>query len=66
MDGDLVWNPERFVLHFIGHLLKPNNNWKNEDNLVKLATELTDIIKNLSKTTTGYLQQVRYREVILY
>lgn len=60
MDGDLVWNPEHFVLHFIGDLLKPNNEWKNQDNLAKCAIELTDITKNFSKTTLGYLQQVKY------
>jgi len=47
-----------FVLHFIGHLLKPNNIRKKEDNLEKCTLELIDVTKNFSKTTTSYLQQV--------
>jgi len=58
LDGNLVWNPEMFVLHFIGHLLKPNNTRKKQDNLEKCVTELMDITKNFPKTTTSYLQQV--------
>lgn len=58
MEGNLVWNPEMFVLHFIGHLLKPNNIRKKEDNLEKCTLELIDVTKNFSKTTTSYLQQV--------
>lgn len=58
MDGNLVWNPEMFVLNFIGHLLKPNTIRKKEDNSEKCTLELIDITKNFSKTTTNYLQQV--------
>lgn len=58
MDGNLVWNPEMFVLHFIGHLLKPNSIRKKEENLEKCSLELIDITKNFSKMTTNYLQQV--------
>lgn len=50
-----------FVLHFIGHLLKPNNTRKKQDNLEKCVTELMDITKNFPKTTTSYLQQVMYK-----
>jgi len=60
LDGNLVWNPEMFVLHFIGHLLKPNSARQKQENLEKCAMELIDITKNFSKTTTSYLQQVRY------
>ncbi|XP_025203475.1 WASH complex subunit 4 isoform X2 [Melanaphis sacchari] len=57
LDGNLVWNPEMFVLHFIGHLIKPNNVRKKEENLDKCTLELMDIAKNFSKTTNNYLQQ---------
>jgi len=58
LDGNLVWNPEMFVLGFIGHLIKPNSTRKKEENLEKCNLELIDIAKNFSKTTTNYLQQV--------
>lgn len=49
-----------FVLHFIGHLLKPNSakTKQKHDNLEKCALELIDITKNFPKTTINYLQQV--------
>lgn len=60
LDGNLIWNPEMFVLHFIGHLLKPNNakTKQKQENLKKCTIELIDITKNFPKTTTSYLQQV--------
>lgn len=58
MDGNLVWNPELFVLRFIGHLIKPNSIRKTEENLEKCSLELIDTAKNFSKTTSSYLQQV--------
>lgn len=58
LDGNLVWNPEMFVLHFIGHLLKPNSLKKKQDNLEKCVIELTEISKNFFKTTSSYLHQV--------
>lgn len=61
MDGNLVWNPEMFVLNFIGHLLKPNTIRKKEDNSEKCTLELIDVTKNFSKTTSNYLQQVSNR-----
>ncbi|CAI6354546.1 unnamed protein product [Macrosiphum euphorbiae] len=57
LDGNLVWNPEMFVLNFIGHLLKPNTIRKKEDNSEKCTLELIDVTKNFSKTTSNYLQQ---------
>ncbi|VVC44144.1 Hypothetical protein CINCED_3A019506 [Cinara cedri] len=57
LDGNLMWNPETFVLHFIGHLLKPNSTRKKQDNLEKCSLELVDFTKNFLKTTTGLLQQ---------
>lgn len=53
-----MWNPEKFVLHFIGHLLKSNSAKKKQNNLEKYAIDLIDITRNFSKTTTSYLQQV--------
>lgn len=53
-----MWNPEKFVLHFIGHLLKSNSAKKKQNNLEKYANDLIDITRNFSKTTTSYLQQV--------
>jgi len=61
LDGNLVWNPEMFVLNFIGHLLKPNTIRVKEDNSEKCTLELIDITKNFSKTTSNYLQQVSNR-----
>lgn len=58
MDGNLVWDPEMFVLHFIGHLLKPNSVRKPQDNMEKCAIELINISKIFQKTTTNYLRQV--------
>lgn len=60
MDGNLVWNPEMFVMHFIGHLIKPNSIRKEQENLEKCAMELIEITKHFSKTTTSYLQQVSH------
>lgn len=67
LDGNLVWNPEMFVMHFIGHLLKPNTIRKKEENLEKCVLELIDVTKNLPKTTVIYLQQVSkmYRKIML-
>lgn len=56
-----MWNPEMFVLHFIGHLLKPNSLRKKQDNLEKCSLELTDFTKNFFKTTTGLMHQVSIR-----
>lgn len=61
LDGNLMWNPETFVLHYIGHLLKPNNVRKKQDNLQKCSLELIDFTKNFFKTTTGHLHQVSKR-----
>lgn len=47
-----------FVLHFIGHLLKPNSVRKPQDNMEKCAIELINISKIFPKTTTNYLRQV--------
>lgn len=58
LDGNIVWDPEAFVLHFIGHLLKPNSNKKKIDNMEKCVLELIDITKTFSKTTISYMQQV--------
>lgn len=58
LEGNIVWDPEDFVLHFIGHLLKPNKDKKKPGNLEKCVLELVDITKTFSKTTTSYIQQV--------
>lgn len=67
LDGNLVWNPEIFVLHYIGHLVKPNSTRKNQENLEYCVTELIDITKSLPKATTSYLQQVsNIKKIIQY
>lgn len=47
-----------FVLHFIGHLIKPNSIRKPQDNMEKCGIELMNMSKTFSKTTTSYLRRV--------
>ncbi|XP_050426323.1 WASH complex subunit 4 [Adelges cooleyi] len=57
LDGNLVWYPEMFVMHYIGDLLRPNYTKKKQDNLEKCSIELMDITRNFPKTALNYLQQ---------
>ncbi|XP_050529563.1 WASH complex subunit 4 isoform X2 [Daktulosphaira vitifoliae] len=57
LDGNLVWYPEMFVMHYIGDLLKPNNTKKKQDNLEKCSLELMDVTKFFPKTALSYIQQ---------
>jgi hypothetical protein len=53
-----MWDPETFVLHYIGHLLKPNCDKTKQENLKKCALELTDMTKNFSKIISNHVKEV--------
>lgn len=58
LESNIVWDPEAFVLYYIGHLLKPNNDKVKQENLEKCALELTDMTKNFSKIKFNHIKEV--------